>query len=116
MAIKITDAEMTSDDTRHAAKATEDGWAVSWLPGRSLTQNQAVTAMTVAEAVIVHADELTDTASRWWLHIGQWATELGISGTYAVAEASLSPEDHAAMPAVWTLPFNGQSRRKGLPG
>jgi hypothetical protein len=103
MATKITDAEMTSDSTRHTAQATGDGWAVSWLPGRTLTQNQAVTAMTLAEEVTTHTDDLADAASRWWLHVDQWAAELGVDGAYAVTEVSLSPEDHADMPRVRVL-------------
>jgi hypothetical protein len=61
---------------------------VSWLPGRTLTQNQAVTAMTIAEAVAGHADDLADNGSTWWLHIDQWAAELGITGPNAVAEVA----------------------------
>jgi hypothetical protein len=110
---RITGAAMTSNATRHTATVdprvvdvVEGGptaWKVSWLPGRLFTRNQAITAMTIAEAVAVHADDLADNASRWWLHIDGWAAELGITGPNAVAEASLSPEDHhAGMPAVVT--------------
>jgi hypothetical protein len=98
--MKITSKEMVSDLTKHTARATDSGWSVTWLPGRALTQNQAITALTIAEVVRTHCDDLADTASRWWLHVDQWAAELGISGPYAVAEASLSPEDHAAIPTV----------------
>lgn len=91
---------MTSDRTRHTARAADGGgWTVSWLPGRTLTQNQAVTAMTIAEAVKAHADDLADNGSRWWLHIDGWAAELGVTGPFAVAEASLSPEDREALEA-----------------
>jgi hypothetical protein len=100
---RITDAAMTSNATRHTAivepgAVVEGGptaWKVSWLPGRLFTRNQAITAMTIAEAVAVHADDLADNASRWWWHIDGWSAELGITGPNAVAEASLSPEDHA---------------------
>lgn len=105
MAIRITGTEMSSDLTRHAARmwpAPADAcgvslWSVSWLPGRLLTQNQAVTAMTIAEAVIEHADDLADNGSRWWVVIDQWAAVLAITGPHAVAEASLSPEDREAL-------------------
>lgn len=105
---------MTSDQTRHTARAADDGgWTVSWLPGRTLTRNQAVTAMTIAEAVGAHADDLADNGGRWWLHVDGWAAELAITGPFAVAEASLSPEDHADMPAVVTLAFDAQPGRRG---
>jgi hypothetical protein len=99
MSTKITDAEMTSDSTRHTATAWPvDGeptlWSVTWLPGRALTRDQAITAMTIAEVVAV--TDLTDNACKMWLFIDGWAAELGISGSHAVAESSRSPEDFAA--------------------
>ena len=113
MATKITDTEMSSDVTRHTATRTDGGWTVTWLPGRTLTHSQAVTAMTIAETVRVHADDLADNASRWHLHVDGWAAELALTGPEAVAEASLSPEDHADMPRVRTLPMDGQPVRAG---
>jgi len=101
MATRITGFEMSSDVTRHTARfddhAAADGngaWIVTWLLGRLLTKNQAVTAMTIAEAVYMHADELMDNAHPWWGHIDAWAAELGLKGPHAVAEASLPPEEH----------------------
>jgi hypothetical protein len=118
MSTKITDAEMTSDATCHTARAwpvpgEPTGWSVTWLPGRNLTRDQAITAMTIAEAVVTHLDDLADNASRWWLHIDGWAAELGITGAEAVAHASLSPEDHADMPAVVTTEFDARPGRRG---
>jgi hypothetical protein len=96
VAIRITDTEMTSDETPHAARAlAAGGWAVSWLPGRTLTHSQAVTALTIAEAVVTHAGDLADIGSRWHLHIGGWGAELGLSGPEAVAMASPGPADGA---------------------
>lgn len=100
MATRITDHEMTSDHTRHTARANADGgWVVTWLPGRTLTHNQAITAMTIAEVLATHDHDGAPLHhdNPMWLHIDQWAAELGISGPHAVAEASLSPEDHAAI-------------------
>jgi hypothetical protein len=103
---------MTSDQTRHTAHVTETGsWAVSWLPNRVFTRNEAITAMTLAEAVAV--TDLTDNGHDMWLHIDGWAAELGITGPHAVAEASLSPEDHGDMPAVITLAPDTQPGRTG---
>jgi hypothetical protein len=116
MGITIKDTYITGDRTRHTAYVTETGaWAVSWLPGRELTRSQATTAMTIAEAVGAH-DVLGDplhAGHKLWVHIDQWAAELGITGPHAVAEASLSPEDHADMPAVMVLMSDGTPARKG---
>lgn len=51
MNIKITDEAMTSDTTPHSTRPDGDGWAVTWLPGRVLNRNQAITAMVLAETV-----------------------------------------------------------------
>jgi hypothetical protein len=104
---------MTSDQTRHSATAwpvpdEPTLWSVTWLPGCALTRNQAITAMTLAEMIAVHADDLTDSGSKYWLFIDGWAAELGITGPNAVAEASLSPEDHADTPRVRTLAFDSE--------
>ena len=107
MATRITDTEMTSDTARHKAELvklpsplTGYSWHVTWLPGQHLTRDQAVTAMTIAEMVVERADILADSSSKLWWHIDGWAEELGITGPHAVAEASLSPEDHAEMRRV----------------
>jgi len=101
MAIRISGTEMTSDLTRHTARAADGGgWTVSWLPGRTLTHSQAVTAMTIAEAVVEHAGDLADNGSAWWLHIDGLAAGLGITGPCAVAEASLSPEGRESLDAA----------------
>lgn len=101
----INDTEMTSDQTRHTASVvlgvTVEGgptaWSVTWLPGRALTRNQAITAMTIAEAIGAH-DVLGDPLHadhRLWPHLDGWAAELGITGPHALAAASISPEGHA---------------------
>lgn len=88
MAIKISEAEMTSDITRHTATHVDDGWTVTWLPGRTLTQNEAITAMTIAEMVIERAHILADQSSKLWWHMDGWAEELGVTTAFAVARAS----------------------------
>ena len=100
MTIKISDTEMTSDITRHTATHTDGGWSVTWLPGRTLTQSEAITAMTVAETVIERAHILANPSSRLWWHMDGWAAELGLTGPRAVAEASLSPEDRESLDAA----------------
>jgi hypothetical protein len=84
MALTINDRSMTSDRTPHAARRTpgEQQWEVSWLPGRRVTRNQAITAMTLAEA--------TSPADRNRLspHIQGWAAELGMTADQAVIRIS----------------------------
>jgi len=87
MNLRITDDAMTSDATPHQARLVETGWELSWLPGRVLDRNQAVTGMVLAETV---ADGSAVEASRVPL-ITALASELGLTGTQVVAQAS-SPE------------------------
>lgn len=50
-------ALMTSNQTGHQAKSIGDGsWAVSYLPGRTLTTDQAAAAIQAAEIVAVISD------------------------------------------------------------
>jgi hypothetical protein len=65
---------------------------VTWLPGRALTQGQAVTAMRIAESVDAALNPYSK--RRVWPHVDGWAAELGLSGTDAIAMASLAPEYH----------------------
>src|SRR5215470_14350063 len=87
--ITITDTTMTNPATPHTATATGGGWEVSWLPGRTLTQNQATTAMTIADMVggtgVPRADDPI------WLFLDGWAAELGLTAPGAVARVSESP-------------------------
>jgi hypothetical protein len=58
MALTIGDDGISSDRTRHTARLTPDGdqlWEVSWLPGRPLDRNSAITAMVLAD-VTAHSD------------------------------------------------------------
>lgn len=55
MAVQVVGRSlMTSDQTEHQAKSVGGGgWVVSFLPGRTLTLEQAAAAMQAAEAVAV---------------------------------------------------------------
>lgn len=79
MTITITDTEMTSGQSPHAARLGDGGWEATWLPGRSLTRDQAITAMTLAEAATPGA------GSRVRLFADGWAAELGLTGADALA-------------------------------
>ena len=92
MQLTITDTYMRGTGTRHSAKRTDggNGWEVTWLPGRVLTRNQAITAMTIAD-IVATCDMMSD--SPMWPFIDSWAGELGMSGPQAVSWSSESPED-----------------------
>src|SRR6266704_2046114 len=51
MTLTINDTTMTSDQTPHMARhaPSRNGWEVSWLPGRALDRNSAITAMILAD-------------------------------------------------------------------
>jgi len=87
--ITITDTTMTSPATSHTATATCGGWEVSWLPGRTLDRNKAITAMTIADMVggagVRRADDPI------WLFLDGWAAELSLTAPGAVARVSESP-------------------------
>jgi hypothetical protein len=83
--IKITDKAMTSDTTLHSTRQAGNGWAVTWLPRRVLTRNQAITAMVPAETVAGGVGDHTD---KRWPFIEGWANELGMTGADAVGKIS----------------------------
>lgn len=52
VALRIGDYKMSSDRTRHTARlgpGSQYAWEVSWLPGRPLNRDEAVTAMVIAD-------------------------------------------------------------------
>ena len=81
MSTKITGTEMSSDVTPHTATAWPVPgepalWPVTWLPGRALTRDQAITAMTIARTVAAHAGT-QNSAEGWRLNLESRAAELG---------------------------------------
>lgn len=89
MPVTIHDRTMTSDRTPHTARlapGTHHHWEVSWLPERRLTRNQAITAMTLAEAC-----GTTAPPERLRPHIQGWAGELGITADHAITRISALP-------------------------
>jgi hypothetical protein len=94
MSITITPKGMHSDQVWHwAVPRNQDEeygeWVVSWLRDRSITRNQAITAMTIAELVTAgHGDR--DENRR---QIDQFAAELGLTGTDAVTRVVGTVED-----------------------
>ncbi|WP_433202002.1 hypothetical protein ACQP1G_11395 [Nocardia sp. CA-107356] len=92
MAIEVVSASMmTSDETTHMARCVGgDRWVVSWLPGRTLSGQQAVTAMTIATTVATH-DVPTDTE---WAMLDDLALELGLTAREAVFMVALENHDY----------------------
>ena len=83
MTVTINDTTMTSDQTAHTARlapGSQHLWEVSWLPGRALDRNSAITAMTLAD----HAGEHGLNEHRLWPFIQGWAAELGLTGSDAI--------------------------------
>jgi hypothetical protein len=91
MALTILDDTMTSDRSTHSARLTpgeEHVWEVSWLPGRHLSRNNAITAMMLAD-VIGPGD--THAGHRLWGHVESWAAELGMTGPDVLAQTTNPP-------------------------
>jgi hypothetical protein len=91
MTLTIRDDSISSDHTMHTARLApghERAWHVSWLPGRLMDRNTAITAMVLADAVgpgDVH------TGHGIWPHIEGWAGELGLTAPDALAGISQPP-------------------------
>jgi hypothetical protein len=101
MALTILDDLMSSDRTTHAARAIPgQGWEVSWLPGRRLDRNSAITAMVLAD-ILGPAD--LHPADRLWVPIEGWAQELGLDVPEMLARTARPPAwstpEKTAMPA-----------------
>jgi hypothetical protein len=93
MALTINDTIMTSDQTVHTAwqaPGSQHQWEVSWLPGRTLDLNTAITAMTLAETA---AEADLHEEHRLWPHIQSWAEELGLTAPDAITRTTQPPRD-----------------------
>jgi hypothetical protein len=89
--VTIHDRTMTSDSTSHAARlapGAQHHWEVSWLPGRRLTRDEAITAITLAEVCSTPAPP---ERSPLWPRIQGWASELGITADHAITRITALP-------------------------
>ena len=89
MALTINDRDMTSDQTPHTARPAPGGeqqWEVSWLPGRRLTRNQAITAMVLAETTGTADTSELDPMRPF---IQGWAGGLGLTAGQAVTRTAV---------------------------
>ena len=88
MTVTIDDTTMTSDQTAHAARLARGSqhlWEVSWLPGRALDRNSAITAMTLADSA---GEADLNEQHHLWPFIQGWAAELGLTVADAINQAS----------------------------
>ena len=88
MTLILTDTTMTSDQTAHTARlapGSQHLWEVSWLPGRALDRNSAITAMTLAD--LTSEPDLNE-QHHMWSFIESWAAELGLTGSDAINRAA----------------------------
>ena len=88
MALTILDDSISSDRTTHRARLMPGRahlWEASWLPGRRLDRNGAITAMVLADLVgpgDLHTDD------RQWIFAEGWADELGLRASEAIERIS----------------------------
>ena len=88
MTLTISDTTMTSDQTVHTASLApgrQHLWEVSWLPGRALDRNSAITAMVIADYA---GERDLSERHRLWPFVESWAAELGLTGSDAINRAS----------------------------
>jgi hypothetical protein len=103
MALTILDDIISSDRTAHSARVlpgASRGWEVSWLAGRRLDRNAAITAMVLADAT---GPGGMHPGYRLWIHVEGWAAELGLTAPGVLARTARAPSRaearNSAMPA-----------------
>ena len=95
----IASSLMTSDRTRHQARCVGEGWwEASWLRGRKLTAEQAVSAMRVAE-------ETSPVMTIVQCTVGNLVSELGLTPFEALGMA-------AGIECDWPVPNSGKPDRR----
>ena len=98
MTLTILDDVISSDRTPHTARLASGGshtWEVSWLPGRQMDRNSAITAIVLADLTGpggVHAGH------RHWPNIEGWAAELALTAREALTQIANSPSWKDAVP------------------
>jgi hypothetical protein len=89
--LTINDSSVTSDRIARTARHApgRNGWDVSWLPGRTLDRNTAITAMTLAGTA---AEPGLHQGRRLWPCIHSRAHEPGLTAPGAIAQAARPPD------------------------
>ena len=105
MALTILDDTMSSDRSAHTARyvhGTRPRWEVSWIPGRHLDRNSAITAMILAD-ITGHQDPGGGRQLWAQAHLEGWAAELGLTAPDALTRAGRPPgradAEETAIPA-----------------
>ena len=90
MTLIIQDDSISSDHTGHIAGLAPGhaAWHVSWLPGRLMDRNTAITAMVLADTV--GSGDLQK-GHRLWPHLEGWAAELGLTADDVIARTAHPP-------------------------
>jgi hypothetical protein len=91
MTMTILDDCMSSDRTPHTARLAPGDrhtWEVSWLPGRHMDRNSAITAMVLAD--LVASDDMK-AGHRLWPHVEGWAAELALTTPEALTRIAGQP-------------------------
>jgi hypothetical protein len=91
MTLSILDETISSDRSPHTARLAPDdsrAWEVSWMPGRHMDRNSAITAMVLAD-LSGHGDMRA--GHRHWPHIESWAAELALTAPQALAKIASKP-------------------------
>ncbi|MFI5781229.1 hypothetical protein [Nocardia sp. NPDC051570] len=92
MSVQVDQAWIVSDRSAHRAKSVGmGGWAVSFLPGRTLTKEQAIRAIQIAEMVTATAE---------------LAQDVGLTAIEAVQLAVIEPP--------WSVPVQRVTPRWGF--
>lgn len=84
MTLIFQDDSVSSDRTGHTARLApgRGRWHVSWLPGRLMDRDSAISAMVIAD---VAGTGEVDAGHRLWSHIEGWAAELDLTARDALA-------------------------------
>jgi hypothetical protein len=109
MAVTIGDDSMSSDNTMHTARltpGTQHEWEVSWLPGRHLDRNSAITAMVLADTT---GPGGIDAGHRLWPHIQGWAGELGLTAPDVLALTRTTTNRNATATAKTAEPADPEA-------
>ena len=88
MTLTINDTTTLSDQSAHTAlqaPASQHLWEISWLPGRVLDRNSAITAMVLTDQAGEHDLNERDLL---WPFIENRGAELGLTGSDAVDRVS----------------------------
>jgi hypothetical protein len=91
MGLTILDDFMSSDrslHTAHLVPGDSHAWEVTWLPGRHMDRNSAITAMVLADLTFpVDMHE----RNRLWPHFEGLAAELGLTAPEALTQIANPP-------------------------